>query len=62
MRLLDANVFITAKNLHYSFDVFPGFWNWLDDSAATGEIASTDMVYDELINQGDDLSDWVGKF
>lgn len=59
MRLLDANVFITAKNLHYSFDVFPAFWDWLDDRAATGEIASTDMVFDELRDQGDDLSDWV---
>ncbi len=24
--LLDANVFIQAKNLHYGFDFCPGFW------------------------------------
>jgi len=27
--LLDANVMITAQNLHYGFDFCPGFWNWL---------------------------------
>lgn len=27
--LLDANVFIQAKNLHYSFDFCPAFWDWL---------------------------------
>ena len=25
--LVDAEVFITAKNLYYSFDICPGFWN-----------------------------------
>ena len=24
--LLDANVFIQAKNLHYGFDFCPAFW------------------------------------
>jgi len=28
--LLDANIFIQAKNLHYSFDFCPAFWEWLD--------------------------------
>ena len=27
--LLDANVFIAAKNLHYGFDFCPAFWDWL---------------------------------
>jgi Domain of unknown function (DUF4411) len=26
--LLDANVFIQAKNLHYGFDFCPAFWEW----------------------------------
>jgi hypothetical protein len=30
--LLDANVFIQAKNLHYGFDFCPAFWQWLIDS------------------------------
>ena len=27
--LLDANVFIQAKNLHYGMDFCPAFWDWL---------------------------------
>jgi hypothetical protein len=26
--LLDSNIFIQAKNLHYSFDFCPAFWDW----------------------------------
>lgn len=32
--LLDANVFIQAKNLHYGLDFCPAFWQWLIDSQA----------------------------
>lgn len=28
--LLDANVFIQAKNLQYGFDFCPAFWDWLE--------------------------------
>lgn len=59
MRLLDANVFIEAKNRYYGFDLVPAFWTWLEDQAEAGEIASTDMIYDELKAGGDDLADWV---
>ena len=27
--LLDADAFIRAKNLHYGFEICPGFWDWL---------------------------------
>ena len=27
--LLDSNVFIQAKNLHYGLDFCPAFWDWL---------------------------------
>lgn len=27
--LVDSDVFITAKNLYYPFDICPGFWNSL---------------------------------
>ena len=27
--LLDANIFIQAKNLHYGLDFCPVFWDWL---------------------------------
>lgn len=61
LRLLDANVFITAKNTYYQMDVFPAFWSWLDDQAKLGSIASTDMVYDELKDGDDDLAVWAKK-
>lgn len=59
MRVLDSNVFITAKNSYYGLDLVPAFWTWLDQQAAAGELASTDMVYDELRDGGDDLAEWV---
>lgn len=59
MRLLDANVFITAKNTYYGLDIVPAFWSWLEDQAAVGTLASTDLIYDELKDGGDDLADWV---
>jgi len=27
--LLDANVFMSANNLHYGLDFCPAFWDWL---------------------------------
>ena len=30
--LLDANVFIQAKNLHHGLDFCPAFWQWLLDN------------------------------
>lgn len=56
MYLLDANVFIQAKNLHYGLDFCPGFWEWLDQAAASGRVASTREVFDELLAGDDELS------
>ena len=57
--LLDANVFIQAKNLHYGFDFCPAFWDWLDDQAATARVRSIEKVADELKAGGDELSTWA---
>jgi len=57
--LLDTNVFIQAKNLHYGFDFCPAFWDWLDISNTTQLIFSIDAVRDELIGFGDDLEVWA---
>lgn len=59
LRLLDANVFITAKNTYYGLDLVPAFWSWLEAQARVGTLASTDLVYNELKDGGDDLADWV---
>jgi len=57
--LLDANVFIAAKHNHYGFQFCPAFWDWLDAASAAGTVHSVERVDDELIERGDDLTDWV---
>lgn len=57
--LLDANVFIQAKNLHYGFDFCPAFWDWLVIQNHDGKVASIKKVADELFAGDDDLSDWA---
>ena len=57
--LLDANVFIQAKNLHYGFDFCPGFWDWLVAANADGTVFSTERVGDELLAGNDALADWA---
>ena len=57
--LLDANVFIQAKNLHYGFDFCPGFWEWLKDANTRGLVHSIEKVKDELEAGDDDLSRWA---
>jgi predicted nucleic acid-binding protein len=57
--LLDANVFIQAKNLHYGFDFCPAFWEWVIAQNAGGTVASIKNVGDELIGGGDELADWA---
>ena len=61
MYLLDANVFIQAKNLHYGFDFVPAFWDWLIRANAEGIVASIQKVSDELRAGGDELSEWVAS-
>lgn len=59
--LLDANIFITAKNLHYGFDFVPGFWDWLDQSHSHGFVWSTRKVREELLAGEDVLSEWAAQ-
>lgn len=42
MYLLDANIFIQAKNRHYAFDVVPGFWRWLERAHGIGIAGSVE--------------------
>ena len=54
--LLDANVFIQAKNLHYGLDFCPAFWQWLIDGHADGRVFSIDKVADEIAAGADELT------
>jgi len=57
--LLDADVFIRAKNDHYSFDTVPGFWDWLHNANARGDVFSIQRVRDELLAGDDELAEWA---
>ena len=59
--MLDANVFIAAKKLHYGLDFCPAFWDWLIAKHAAGEVFSIQKVDDELKAIADELSDWVDQ-
>ena len=59
--LLDANVFIQAKNLHYGLDFCPGFWDWLIEGNASGRVCSIERVGDEIAAGDDELSAWAAQ-
>lgn len=56
--LLDANVFIQAKNLQYGFDFCPAFWDWLIEANERGSVYSIEKVGDELEAGADELAGW----
>lgn len=58
--LLDADVFIRAKNDHYPFDYCPAFWDWLIRANTAGEVFSIEHVENDLAKVGDVLSAWAG--
>jgi hypothetical protein len=59
--LLDSDVFIQAKNLHYGFDFCPAFWDWIEAQRQTGAVLSIEKVRDELLAGGDELATWAQR-
>jgi len=59
--LLDANVFIQAKNLHYGLDFCPAFWEWLIHKNNDRQVFSIEKVEDEIEAGADDLAVWAEK-
>jgi hypothetical protein len=57
--LLDANVFIQGKNLHYGFDFCPAFWDWIDEAHAAGIVHSIEGVRTEILAGSDELATWA---
>jgi hypothetical protein len=57
--LLDSDVFIQAKNLHYGLDFCPALWDWLTASNTADSVFSTEKVGDEIAAGADELSDWA---
>ncbi len=59
MYLLDSNIFIQAKNFYYSFDICPGFWDWMDHAVSKCDVRSIIKIYDELADGNDELATWI---
>lgn len=59
--LLDTNVFIQAKNLHYGLDFCPAFWDWLIAGNQAGLVYSIEQVEIEIQAGNDELSDWASQ-
>lgn len=56
--LIDTDVFIQAKNLHYGFDFCPAFWDWLIQQNKNGVVFSIEKVGNEIAAGADDLAVW----
>ena len=59
--LLDANVFMQAKNLYYGLDFCPAFWDWLIAGNTGGKVFSIEKVGDEIEAGGDELAAWAAQ-
>lgn len=59
--LLDANIFIQAKNLHYGLDFCPAFWEWLLERNGASRVFSIEKVGDEIEAGADELADWAAQ-
>ena len=57
--LIDSNVFIQARNLHYGFDFCPAFRDWLVEQNRIGNVASIGKAADELKEGNDELAAWA---
>jgi hypothetical protein len=59
--IVDSDVFISAKNLYYAFDICPGFWRSLIHHHDEGGVYSVDRVRGELLagRKTEDLVLWV---
>ena len=59
--LIDADVFISAKNQYYAFDICPGFWKSMIHHCKAGNVRSLDRVKSELLagRETEDLVLWV---
>ena len=59
--VLDANVFMQAKNLHYGFDFCPAFWEWLVTANEVKRVFSIEKVGDEIDAGSDELAEWASE-
>ncbi len=59
MYLLDADIFIKAKNEAYGLDFCPAFWDWLLLGHSRGFLGSVAAIKNELLAGQDELARWA---
>jgi hypothetical protein len=57
--LIDTDIFIAAKNLHYGMDFCPAFWDWLVEANESGKLLGIEAVRDDLADGEDELAAWA---
>jgi hypothetical protein len=57
--LLDANVLISAQELHYPLGRIPQFWAWMLVTAEVGTIKLPVEIVNEIAISKGDLKDWL---
>jgi hypothetical protein len=57
--IIDSNLLIEPHRTYYSFDIFPEFWTFIEQSITAKKIIILDMVYDEIAVGTDTLSLWI---
>ena len=58
--VVDTCSFTALKRI-YPVDVFPGVWNFVEDLARDGIIASSEEIYRELQNVDDEILVWANS-
>lgn len=63
--LLDANVFIEARDRYYAYDICPGFWPALIQAHTAKHVFSLDRIHGELVpkkkDEWDDIARWINE-
>lgn len=59
--LLDANMLISAQELHYPLGRIPQFWAWLLSIAEAGTSKLPVEIFNEIAISKGDLKDWLAS-
>ena len=57
--LLDANVLISAQELHYPLGRIPQFWSWILAQADAGTVKLPVEIFNEIAVSTGELKDWI---
>lgn len=58
---LDTSALVEPWRSRYPIDIFPTFWNTLDEWAKAGDVLAPDEVRIELEKVDDELLEWVAQ-